>query len=256
MRRVVLFVIALVLALVGTGAVLAYVKQVDKRAVADQQPVVVLVAKGTIPAGMTAQQASDKGLLETKAVPRNAVPDASLDSVTAIRDQVAISDIYKGEMLLRAKFSEEQVTGALTIPTGKMAVSVELGDPQRVAGFVLPGAEVAIFNTFDVESASAASKSGSDATKVEAKVEQTTRLLLPRISVIAVGETTLRPSSDKKKTDGQDETPVTILTVAVTQAEGEKLVHAAQSGELYFALLNAQSKTGPSSGVNNFTLFG
>jgi pilus assembly protein CpaB len=250
-RRAVLFILALVLALVGTGAVLVYVQQTDERAIADRQPVVVLVAKGTIPAGMTAQQATEKGLLESKKLPANAVPTDSLDSVTAIREQVAIADIYKGEVLLRPKFSAQQVTGALTIPTGKMAVSVELGDPQRVGGFVLPGAEVAIFNTFDVEKAP--DKAGKPG-ELEVTVDATTRLLLPRIPVIAVGPSTLRSASAKK--DGKDEIPVTILTVAVTQSEGEKLVHAAQTGELYFALLNGQSKTGPSDGVNNFTLFG
>lgn len=251
-RRAVLFILALVLALVGTGAVLAYVQQVDDRAIADRRPVVVVVAKGTIPAGMTAQQATDKGLLENKKLPANAVPAGSLDSVTAIREQVAISDIYQGEILLPPKFSAQQVTGALTIPTGKMAVSVELGDQQRVGGFVLPGAEVAIFNTFQVEKAPGkADKPG----KVEVTVDATTRLLLPRVSVIAVGPSTLRSTSAKTK-DGKDQIPVTILTVAVTQSEGEMLVHAAQTGELYFALLNGQSKTGPSDGVNNFTLFG
>jgi pilus assembly protein CpaB len=251
-RRAVLFLIALVLALVGTGAVLAYVNQVDERAVADRQPVVVLIAKGTIPAGMTAQQATEKGLLESKKLPGNAVPADSLDSVTAIREQVAVADIYKGEVLLRPKFTAQQVTGALTIPTGKMAVSVELGDPQRVGGFVLPGAEVAIFNTFDVEKAPDTNNKPGE---LKVTVDATTRLLLPRIPVIAVGPSTLRAASAKSK-DGKDEIPITILTVAVTQSEGEKLVHAAQTGELYFALLNGQSKTGPSDGVNNFTLFG
>jgi pilus assembly protein CpaB len=251
-RRAVLFILALVLALVGTGAVLAYVRQVDKRAVADRAPVVVLVAKDTIPAGMTAQQATEKGLLESKELPGNAVPADSLDSITAIKEQVAISDIYRGEVLLRPKFSAQQVTGALTIPTGKMAVSVQLGDPQRVGGFVLPGAEVAIFNTFEVEqSANKSDKPG----QLEVTVDATTRLLLPRIPVIAVGPSTLRSASGKGK-DDKEQIPVTILTVAVTQSEGEKLVHAAQTGELYFALLNGQSKTGPSDGVNNFTLFG
>jgi len=249
-RRAVLFILALVLALVGTGAVLAYVRQVDKRAVADRAPVVVLVAKDTIPAGMTAQQATDKGLLESKELPGNAVPADSLDSIKAISEQVAISDIYQGEVLLRPKFSAQQVTGALTIPTGKMAVSVQLGDPQRVGGFVLPGAEVAIFNTFEVEQA--ANKSNKPG-QLEVTVDATTRLLLPRIPVIAVGPSTLRSASGK---DDKEQIPVTILTVAVTQSEGEKLVHAAQTGELYFALLNGQSKTGPSDGVNNFTLFG
>ena len=38
-------------------------------------------------------------------------------------------------------------SGALPIPSGKVAMSVQLGDPQRVAGFVKPGSEIAVFVT-------------------------------------------------------------------------------------------------------------
>jgi pilus assembly protein CpaB len=166
-------------------------------------------------------------------------------------------------VLLAPKFTDRQTTGSLTIPPGKMAISVQLGDPQRVAGFVLPGSEVAIFNTFEARKATVkVEATGPSTATAEAEAtDETTRLLLPRVTVVAVGEVTLRPSTtdgEKKATGkGEEEKPITtaVLTVAATQEEAEKLVHAAQTGELYIGLLNGESKTGPSDGVNNLTLF-
>ena len=55
-----------------------------------------------------------------------------------------------------------------------MAISVNLTDPARVAGFVNPGSEVTIF------------MSGTD----PASTEPFTRMLLDRVTVLGVGSTT------------------------------------------------------------------
>lgn len=284
MRRIVLLTAALLMALVGTGAVFLYVRDADKRALADRDPVSVLVAKGTIPAGMTAQEASTKGLLRPQDLPREAVPLSALSDVTSIRDEVAISDIFAGEILLRPKFNTTQATGALTIPAGKIAVSVELSDPARVAGFVVPGAEVAVFQTYDIEevtldangnpvqdaapaaatvavtpasaSASAAPAGAGNKTVVRPKVAKSTATILARVPVIAVGTTSLRPSSLTKQaqnTAGKEgEVTFTILTLGVDQEEAERLVQAANTGGLYFGLLNNSSETQLSPIVEGF----
>ena len=52
-----------------------------------------------------------------------------------------------------------------------------------------------------------------------------------------------------------DPLPKTLLTVAVTQAEAERLLYATTNGELSFGLLNKDSKAAPSKGVTNTNLF-
>lgn len=248
-RRTVLFAVAIVVALLATASMFVYVSSVDDRAIADAQPVEVLIAKNLIAAGTSAQDASEKGLLTLSRVPRRSVPEGALSNISSVSRLVALSDIYPGEMLLRAKFSEQQTTGALTIPGNKLAVAVELGDPQRVAGYVVPGSEVAVFVTYEPDAAAGQSKS-----------VESTRLLLARIPVIAVGATTLRaPKTDKAKGDEATEEPVaaTVLTLAVSTKEAEKLVHGAQTGKLYFGLLSSKSAAGGAgSGVDNRNLFG
>lgn len=253
-RRTLLFGFAIVVALLATISLYAYVSGVNDRAVADAKPVEVLVAKKLIPAGTAAQDASEKGLLTLSTVPRRSVPEGALSDIAPISSLVALSDIYPGEMLLRAKFSDRQTTGALTIPPNKLAISVELGDPQRVAGFVVPGSQVAIFDTYDATPAGGATAGGAAAGAL-----QTTRLLLTKVQVIAVGPTTLRPSTNGKGAKAGTETPVpsTVLTVALTTREAEKLVHAAQTGKLYFGLMSATATADAGSqGVDNRNLFG
>ncbi|GAC1440583.1 MAG: hypothetical protein NVS3B26_10200 [Mycobacteriales bacterium] len=258
-RKRALLALALVVALLGTLAIFAYVKNIDNRAIANAQPVQVLVAKQAIPAGTTGKQASEQGLLALLTVPRKAAPTGVLSDISPVAGQVTLSDIFVGEMLLRAKFGAQQTTGALPIPPNKIAVAVQLGDPQRVAGFVQPGSDVAVFVTFQTGQQATAGSPSAGKGLVGAGT-MATRLLLARVPVIAVGPTTLRTeASTKAGANGKtntEATPTAILTLAVDQVDAEKLVHAAQTAQLYFGLLSANSVVKPSSGVDNSTLFG
>ena len=259
-RRVGLLLAAVVVGLLGTSSVFAYVGQVEDRAQAGQELVEVLVADDRIAAGTTGGTLERERLVVRRSLPRKAVPEGALTSLSSVRSQSLSADVYPGELLLAPKFAESVArTGSLVIPPGKLALSVELGDPQRVAGFVVPGSEVAIFNTMDKASGRAvvtAKQTGAATTSVDvdaAADASETRLLLARVPVIAVGPTTLREGED----DSNDEKVAkAVLTVAVTQTEAEKLVHAATRGEVYFGLLSTSSKTGGSQGVTDTTLYG
>ncbi len=247
-------------ALLGTAAVFSYVSRVEDKALAGAEVVDVLVATERIPAGTSASAAVKGKLVQLSSMPRRAVPEGALAAADDVGTRTLVSDVFAGEVLLKAKFADQTArTGQLLIPKDKIAVSVELGDPQRVAGFVVPGSEVAIFATVDKASVSAAATTRQDGdgarVDVEAQAdEEYTELLLPRISVIAVGPSTLRPQAEKS--DEKEKTvPKTVLTVAVSQEEAERVVHSTQTGELYLGLLNTESKTGPGTGVSNTTLF-
>lgn len=238
-RRLGLLAAALVVALLGTAAVFSYVSKVEADVVAGAEMVDVLVAAERMPAGTSAASATKAELVQVSTMPRKSVPEGALTSLDQIGAQTLVSDVFAGEVLLKAKFADQTArTGALVIPKDTIAISVELEDPQRVAGFVVPGSEIAIFATIK---------------KVEGD-EDFTSLLLPRVSVIAVGPATLRPA-DAEEEEGDDAVTKAVLTVAVTQPDAERLVHAAQTGALWFGLLSSTSKTGPGNGVSNSNLF-
>jgi pilus assembly protein CpaB len=116
---------------------------------------------------------------------------------------------------------------------GLLAVSVVLGDPQRVAGFVQPGSKVAVFVTTEGDEG-----------------RRATKLLLPTADVAAVGPTTAVASSSTQDSDAAaEEETVTkaILTLGLTQEQAQKLIFAQESGNLYFALLNESSKVAPAA---------
>jgi pilus assembly protein CpaB len=244
-RRIGLLAASLAVALLGTAAVFSYVNGVEADAANGAEMVEVLVAAERVPAGTSATTATKSGLVQLSSLPRRSVPEGALKSLDDLGDQTAVSDIFAGEVLLKAKFADQTArTGALVIPKDKIAVSVELGDPQRVAGFVVPGSEVAIFATVDA----AGAVLGADG--------EYTDVLLPRVSVIAVGPATLRPdATPAPKKKGDDTVTKAVLTVAVSQDEAARLVHGAQTGELYLGLLSTTSKTGGDAGVSTSNLF-
>jgi pilus assembly protein CpaB len=259
-RRLVLFVVAFLVAITGTGAVFVYVSQADSRAVAGQQLVRVLVANKHVTAGAVAGSLLTKNQVTVRSLPRSSVPADALQDLAGHDKEVTVVDLYPGDFLLAGKLAPHAApnSGALTIPTGKMAVSVSLEDPRGVAGFVVPGSEVAVFDTFNVAPGGATEPSGDRLTDGYLK-NRATRLLLGRVTVLAVGPDVTEgksSSSDKSKKDaaGNQATAV-ALTLAVSQPDAEKLIHAAETGSLWFGLLSDSSKTAPSGGVDNHHLF-
>jgi pilus assembly protein CpaB len=243
-RRMMLLLAALVVAAIGTSSIFFYVRKADERALKDQRPVEVLVAKTLIKAGTTGLEAERQGAFRLQRIPLAATIAGHLRDTRSITSLVAVSDIQPGEQIIPQKFALPGSTSGLPIPVGKMAMSVQLGDPQRVAGFVKPGSEVAVFVTIAVPP-----KPGDPPGAGAA----TTRVLFPRIEVIAIGPTTLRPAT---KGQGNTESlPTAILTLAVDQKQAEKLV-VAQSGALYLALLTKDSKVTADTGTTVGTLFG
>jgi pilus assembly protein CpaB len=176
---------------------------------------------------------------------------------------VITSDVAPRQLLLRGAFDEpSRVSGGLALPEGKLAVSVQMSAPEQVAGYVRPGAKIAIFDTFTAGDSKSQLPSGERLT-FGAGVPQVTRVLLPRVEVIAIG-THDSPGSatsgnadkaDATKSESTQSTSLLIVTVAVTQLEAERLVHAVQTGTLYLALLDESSNVTTGPGVDNKSLF-
>jgi pilus assembly protein CpaB len=228
-RRLILLLVAILVALLGTLAVFLYVRNLENEAESGQEQVQVLVATQAIPFGQTGAQAQEAGSLELTTLPAEAVVEGALSSVEPIADLSALSPIFPGEQILQQNFGTPGATSPLPIPEGKLAVSIQLSDPARVAGFVGPGSQVAIFLT-------ATPPDGG---------ELFTTVMLPRVDVIAAGQTTVvsRTITDPQGQQTTEEIPLAILTLAVTQTEAQSIVQAQTQGALYFGLLTDTSQT-------------
>jgi pilus assembly protein CpaB len=243
-RRSVLLLVAVLIALIGTSLIVVYVQGIDARATEGQELVEVLVATESLEAGETVAAAQEAGKFEKNDVRRDDVVDGALSSTSSITDLVAVAPIYPGEQLIAKKFGTLGDTDSLVIPDDKMAVAVELTDFERVAGFVNPGNDVAIFGT-------AIGPVRIAANGDETKLGDWTRIILARVPVVGVGTTSVTSRTTQSE-DGEEiteEVPKTILTVALTQAEAEKLVHADRTTDLTFALLGDQTASQDEPGV-------
>ena len=241
-RRLALLIAAVLVAALGTALVFAYVKKADDRAIADQKPVTVLVAKNTITPGTRVADAAAAGAFQSKELPQSAVPNGALSSVDPIKDQVALTTIFPGQQLLAGMFGATAAqVGSIAIPPGRIATSFNFGDPQRVAGFVQPGSTVAVFVSLTVQGSTT----------------RQTRLLLPKVTVIAVGPTTITPPANQSQANPETP-PRALMTLAVTQSEAEKLIFAqtfAGGNGLYLGLVNDASTLNKGTIISDKNLF-
>ena len=236
-RRTVLLIVAALIAALGTGMVFLYVRGADNRAEANQQPVQVLKAVAQINPGETMAAAQAAGKIQVGTVPRAQVLSGAVNSVSGLENQVALSTIYPNEQIITAKFGSSGEQSSLNLPDGDIAISVSLSDTGRVASFVNPGANVAIFTNDPKDGA--------------------IRLLMPTVQVIAVGTTTVVSTTNTDPSGAQttEQLPKTLFTLAVSQDDAERIIYASKQSELTFALLNEKSKVKAGPGVSDTNLF-
>jgi pilus assembly protein CpaB len=237
-RRVILLTVAIVVAVAGAGLVFLYVQGADNRAEQRFDTVNVLQAVGTIEPGETIDDAAAAGKLKLQAVAQSDLLQGYQTDTSGLSGQSATTTIYPGEQIISDKFGSGEIAeapSALTIPKGMVAISVNLTDPARVAGFVNPGSQVAVF--FNTTSYS--------------------RVLLPRVQVIGVGSTTPAgtTTSDGAEAQPTEQLPSTLITLAVGQQDALKVQYATSHGELAIALLTDASQVEPGPGASEQNLF-
>lgn len=239
-RRRILVVAAAAVAALGIILVLLYVRGADNRAQDQFDTVKVLTATSQITPGESIDQASSAGKLALKAVARNQLLPGAQTNTAALAGTVALTTIYPGEQVISSKFgSTAAAVSSLPIPDGMLAISVNLTDPARVAGYINPGSNVAIFIN------------GTEGG------QPYSRLLLPKVQVIGVGSTTpvSTTTTDNQGQQTTEQLPKTLLTLAVDQDEAQRVLFAQGNGELAFGLLTDTSKVNPGPATTLGSLF-
>lgn len=253
-RRVLTVVVAVLLAAVGTLAVLAYVHQANNRAVEGLKVVNVVVAHNAIPLGTQAGQAVSDGSLSTEKLPVASVPRGAVQEITpGLAGLVTNETLQPGQLLQRPMLvAAAQVTGGVAIPPGLIAVTVNLCLPEAVAGYVTAGAKVAVFDTYGGNS-SLLQRTCDVGHQAEGPGSVQTRIVLPNVEVLSVGQA---PAGGQSSSSGSTSTAVdgpssstssqqeiVLVTLAVTQADAERVIQADETGLPYLALLTPTSQT-------------
>lgn len=255
-RRKLLLILAVFVAVIGTALVFVYVQSANNRASSKYDSVEVLKATQNIASGESYDSALAAGKMSLQPVPQNQLNTGYETVSTALKGKFAAGPIFAGQQIISAQWTQTNTISATTnlaIPKGMIAISVELGDPQRVAGNVYPGSRVAIFSSglggpgHPLTSGAAGISSGTSANTGEVAV------LLPNVLVINVGDPVQATSTTTDSTGAQttETLPRTLMTLAVTQEEAQKIIFAenSQGGGLTMGLLTSTSKINPRSGT-------
>jgi pilus assembly protein CpaB len=236
--RVLAILIAVVLALVATAAMVVYVNSADRRAISDQQPTNVLVAVQRIPLGMSGEDAQIKKLIDWRAVPAKSALRGRVISPEQLRNKFAGVNIAAGEQLLLERWVGAQDVGGrglLPIPEGHQAVSIGVDVVRQVAGFVTPGDRVNVAVTMP-----------------EGESGDKTQYVLRGVQVLAVGATALTRTSTSTQgnsgrvSQGKGSQTLTAVTLAVEDKDVKPTILAAEKGSIYLTLLppDAEAATG------------
>jgi pilus assembly protein CpaB len=226
-RRIVAITVAIVLAAFGAAGGLFLILTADQRA---QDRVTnglqVAVATTNMSAGTTAARVRANIKMET--MPKALVPADALTDLDSTYDRlVLVSSVRAGTMLLKGNFGAPSESTGLPLDDGEIAVTVQTGAPQQVAGYVRAGSEITIFLTYAVVDVNG-NKTGLERTRV----------LLPRVKVLALGGPGTQTSS-------------LLITVAVNQSDAERLIEGLNHGTLYLGLLTDSVDVKPDAGVDN-----
>jgi len=217
-RSNIIVTVGLVVFLVGAMATYLVVRDNgDSGSAVGPDRASVLVASKPIPAGTLGGTAVDSGLVKTKTVAASAKPADALTDPTQLVGRTATLGVPEGQILTAEQFQQAQTRiGTLKIPDGKTAMAVQLSNVPGVAGFAGAGDHI---NVYGLVKPGATAPTGA------------AHLILQNTEVLNVNGTTLAA------TQGQPGGTGLVFLLAVTPAEGEKLVYLTSLEQLYFSLV-------------------
>jgi pilus assembly protein CpaB len=209
-RTVLVLVVALVLAGLASYGVYRSIQNIPVREVEIAQ-VRAVVAARAIPAGemLTADNVKD--------VPWPAATPLAggFSKVADVVGRGLITAVVENEPITEAKLAQRGAGAGLppTIPAGMRAVAVKVDEVIGVAGFVVPGVHVDVLAT------------------VEQQQDTMTRTFVPDVQVLASGTRYDRAQDGKP-------IPTTVVTLAVTPQDAERIALAQSAGRVVLALRN------------------
>jgi pilus assembly protein CpaB len=221
-RRVIAAVTAVLLAGVGAVVLLGWVANADRRAMADMQPVDVLVVEAPVREGTTAEALVK--LVTTKTLPAVAITEGALSSLSSISGQVATTDLQPGEQVLPSRFADPASLAHaddVRVPLGLQQLALSL-DPQRaLGGHLAAGSTVGVFISLPKDGVSPAQ----------------THLVQHKVLVTKVdGAASATPAPAAGDAPATSSGAQLMVTVAVNAHDAETLVYGAEHGTVWLSL--------------------
>ena len=246
MRRLLAALAALILLVVGSVVLLAYVHGADARALAGAHPVEVLVADERIPEG-TSGDALD-GMVRTETVPAKTALAGRVVNLTSLSGRVATVDLQPGEQLLFSRFTRPgdlQAPGTVDVPEGLQEVSVLLEPQRAVGGRLAAGDTVGVVVSLTLQDGTTA-----------------THAVLHKVLVTQVqgAPTPVDPAAEEDPATASSGTPAPsaslMVTLAVSAAQAEAVVFGIEHGTVWLSREPDRAQTGGTDVITGGNIYG
>jgi pilus assembly protein CpaB len=250
-RRITGIVAAMLLAFIGTVALVGYVRSAKDKAVAKEALVEVYIVDKLVPKG--AESETIKSSVSLEEVPARLKQSGAVTDLSAVGTNVAATDLQPGDQLLaarlvpKAKVSEEV--------TDKVQISTVLAAERAVGGSLQKGDLVGVYLSFDpftVEEAGetdtttptttspAADIAGTDTTTpvdTQKKTPSVTRLEFQHVLVTNVQTTDTPVDANTKDTTvvAQVTGQRYVVTLALSPEQSERFVFAQEFGHVWLS---------------------
>ncbi|MFN3338272.1 MAG: Flp pilus assembly protein CpaB [Dietzia sp.] len=212
---------AVLLAVLGAVVLISYVNNADQRAMADMEPVSVLVATGPIGEGTPAEALGE--LIATESIPAAAVGPGAVTELAELDGLVAVTTLQPGEQILAGRFADPASIlrpGEIPAPPDLHQVSIPLAAPRVLGGTLTPGATVGVFVSLGPP-------------------RDETHLVLHKILVLRV-QGGMAPPSDAETTEDPAAAAMPdggmIVTLAVNARDAETIVFGAEHGTIWLSV--------------------
>lgn len=264
-RKIGGIVLALILAVVGTVALITYVDRAKDDAVSDEELKDILVLVDDVGQGATLSEIGDA--VELTGVPERLVAPDALTTLADL-DPVLVAgvDLLTGEQLLSSRLVDPETLVRVDVPEGLQEVTISV-DPDRAVGGVLrPGDLIGIvisFDSIDVNAANAATATtvpgavpDPNAPPLPPLVTSATKLTLNKVLITSVQlsqadverlEEADDPNTpeDESVDEAGSEAPGggLLVTLALSTPEVEQVVYAAEFGTIWLTRQNEATDT-------------
>jgi pilus assembly protein CpaB len=221
MKRAVIVIIGLLVAVIGAAMLAGAVEQARDEAASGPGTVEVLVVRERVPRLTPVDDLGSAVALVS--VPDTAlVPGAitSLDAVTS--GYVTTAELLPGEQVLADRFAAPQTVERLEVPEGLQEVTLAIASSRALGGTVVVGDRVGVVGSFSGQASGAVS---------------VTDFILHRVLVTAVQYSSGDVAQVQQGVNGSPDVPVALqgallITLAVSAQDAASLIYTDQFGSI------------------------
>jgi pilus assembly protein CpaB len=259
-RRSIGIILAVVLGIGGTYALVRYVQSARDDAAEPEPTESILVVQNDVAQGASLDVIEDNVALAD--VPERLVAPGALTDLDSVpEDLVAGVVLEPGEQLLRSRLVESSELVSVDVPEGLQELTVAFDPERAVGGQVEPGETVGIvlsFEPFEIAAAGPTAApddpAAADGDNAPTRTPNTTHLTLNQVLVTGVQlsrNDAERTTETRTVDEDSGDQPLIaadiaeapgdqlLVTLAVTSPEAEQIVFAAEFGRIWLTGQNA-----------------